>query len=88
MELLRCSYLQGVIVLSLDGDMLIGGDELCVPEPGDAVFWRTFYRTGEEQRAANASFQILWRQSYSQWICEGGKQTCWDLKTHYELSYI
>lgn len=38
-ELLRCSDLQGVIVLSLDGDVLVGHDELCVSEPGDGVLW-------------------------------------------------
>lgn len=61
--------------------MLVGDDEFCVPEPGDGVFWRTFDGAGEEQRAANASFQILRRQGYSQRICEEGKQKFGDLKT-------
>lgn len=61
--------------------MLVGDDEFCVSEPGDGVFGRAFHGTGEEQRAANASFQILRRQGYSQRICEEGKQKFGDLKT-------
>lgn len=64
-ELLCCSDLQGVVVLSLDGDVLVWDDELCVPEPGDGVFWRALHGAGEEQRAADASFQILRGQCHS-----------------------
>lgn len=67
-KLLRCSDLQGVVVLSLDGDVLVGDDELCVPEPGDGVFWRALHGAGEEQRAADAGFQILRGQGHSQRI--------------------
>lgn len=81
MELLRRSDLQGVVVLSLDGDILVGKNELCVPEPGDGVLWGTLHSTGEEQGAADASLQILRRQGHPQWICEGAKQKCWDSKT-------
>lgn len=80
-ELLRRSDLQGVVVLSLDGDMLVGDDELCVPEPGDGVLWRTFYSTAEEQSAADAGLQILRRQGHPQWICDGARQKCWDSET-------
>lgn len=81
MELLRRSDLQGVVVLSLDGDMLVGDNELCVPEPGDGVLRRTFYSTREEESAADASFQVLRRQGHPQWICDGATQKCWDSKT-------
>lgn len=80
-ELLRRGDLQRVIVLSLDGDMLVGDNELRVPEPGDGELWRTFYGTGEEQGAADASFQVLRRQGHPQRICDGAKQKCWDSKT-------
>lgn len=69
-ELLRCSDLQGVIVLSLDGDVLVGDDELGVPEPGDGVLWRALHGAGEEQGAADARFQVLRRQSHSQRVCK------------------
>lgn len=38
-ELLCRSDLQGVVVLSLDGDVLVGDDGLCVAVPVDGVFW-------------------------------------------------
>lgn len=64
-ELLCCGDLQGVIVLSLDGDVLVGDDGLGVTVPGDGVFWRALHRAGKEECAADASFQILWGQSHS-----------------------
>lgn len=64
-ELLCCSDLQGVVVLSLDGDVLVGDDGLGVAVPGDGVFWRALHSAGEEQRAADASFQIFRGQGHS-----------------------
>lgn len=64
-KLLCCSDLQGVIVLSLDGDVLVWDNWLCVPVPGDGVFWRAFHSAGEEQCAADARFQILRGQGHS-----------------------
>lgn len=80
-ELLRRGDLQGVVVLPLDGDMLVGDDELRVPEPGDGELWRTFYSAGEEQGAADASLQVLWRQGHPQRICDGAKRKCWHSNT-------
>ena len=70
-ELLRRGDLQRVVVLSLDGDVLVGDDEFCVPEPRDGIFWGALHGAGEEQGAADASFQVLRGQGHSQWICEG-----------------
>lgn len=64
-ELLCCSDLQGVVVLSLDGDVLVRDNELCVSEPGDGVFRRALHSAGEEQCAADASLQILRGQGHS-----------------------
>lgn len=64
-KLLCCSDLQGVVVLSLDGDVLVGDDGLCVAVPGDGVFWGALHSAGEEQCAADASFQILRGQGHS-----------------------
>lgn len=65
MKLLSCSDLQRVVVLSLDGDVLVGDDGLCVSVPVDGVFWGTLHRAGEEERAADTCFQILWGQCNS-----------------------
>lgn len=64
-ELLCRSDLQRVVVLSLDGDVLVGDDGLCVPVPGDGVFWRALHSASEKQCAADASFQILRGQGHS-----------------------
>lgn len=58
-ELLSRSDLQGVVVLPLDGDVLVGDDGLRVAVPADGVFWRALHSAGEEQRAADASLQVL-----------------------------
>lgn len=60
-ELLRRRDLQGVVVLPLDRDVLVGDDGLRVPVPGDGVFWGALHSAGEEQRAADACFQVLRR---------------------------
>lgn len=64
-ELLCCGDLQGVVVLSLDGDVLVGDNGLRVAEPADGVFWGALHSAGEEQCAADASFQVLGRQGHS-----------------------
>jgi len=64
-ELLCCSDLQGVVVLSLDGDVLVGDDGLCVAVPVDGVFWSALHSACEEQCAADARFQILRGQGHS-----------------------
>lgn len=61
MELLCCGDLQGVIVLTLDGDVLVGEDGFRVSVPVDGVFRRTFHSAGEEECAANSRFQVLGR---------------------------
>lgn len=58
-ELLCRGDLQRVVVLSLDGDVLVGDDWLRVAVPGDGVFRGALHSAGEEQCAADASFQIL-----------------------------
>lgn len=64
-ELLCCSDLQGVVVLPLDGDVLVRDNGLRVAVPVDGVFWRALHGAGEEQRAADASFQVLRGQRHS-----------------------
>lgn len=68
MELLGCSDLQRVVVLSLYENVLVWNNRLSVPVPADGVFWRTLHSAGEEQGAADACFQVLGRQRHSQWI--------------------
>lgn len=69
-KLLCCSDLQGVVVLSLDGDVLVGDNGLRVAVPVDGVFWGALHSAGEEQGAADASFQILRGQGHTKWIWE------------------
>lgn len=55
-KLLCSSDLQGVVVLSLDGDVLVWDNGLCVSVPADGVLWRALHRAGEEECTADASF--------------------------------